>query len=167
MVVLYLKEKDCRAFCCDILLSLLLIFSSCCQVLKLEPWNKEAKKEFEKLNQLLASEKKDQAPDKGNTEAGKVDSTKDTKSQKVPQVEKLTPAAESKNRKESSDVKDAQDAGNGSSNQGSKTRAKKLKIEEVGFVNEEKSPVDPDVVIPIEKPPHLRSMVRQCPLKFC
>ncbi|XP_042869019.1 RNA polymerase II-associated protein 3-like [Penaeus japonicus] len=128
------------------------------KVLKLEPWNKEAKKEFEKLNQLLASEKKDQAPDKGHTEAGKVDSTKDTKSQKVPQVEKLTPAAESKNRKESSDVKDLQDAGNGSCNQGSKTRAKKLKIEEVGFVNEEKSPVDPDVVIPIEKPPHLRSM---------
>lgn len=129
------------------------------KVLGLEPWNKEAKKELEKLNKVLASEKKDKVPDKDKKETGRESSKKDTKPKGAAQdKEKVTHQDVSKTRKESSDVKESRGKGSESSNQGSKTRAKKIKIEEVGFVKEDESSGDPDVVTPIEKPPHLRSM---------
>ncbi|XP_063589324.1 RNA polymerase II-associated protein 3-like [Penaeus indicus] len=129
------------------------------KVLGLEPWNKEAKKELEKLNKFLAGEKKGQVLDKDKKEIERDNSTKDAKPQGASQdKEKMTLPDASKTRKGSGDAKETQDKGSASSSQGSKTKAKKLKIEEVGFVNEDKSSSDPDVVTPIEKPPHLRSM---------
>lgn len=129
------------------------------KVLGLEPWNKEAKKELEKLNKFLAGEKKDQVLDKDKKETGRDNNTKDAKPQRASKdKEKMTPSDASKTRKESIDAKETQGMGSGSSSQGNKTKAKKIKIEEVGFVNEDKSSRDPDVVTPIEKPPHLRSM---------
>lgn len=137
-------------------------------MLGLEPWNKEAKKELEKLNKFLAGEKKDQVLDKDKKETGRDNNTKDAKPQRASEdKEKMTPSDASKTRKESIDAKETQGMGSGSSSQGNKTKAKKIKIEEVGFVNEDKSSRDPDVVTPIEKPPHLRSMVSQFPMIFC
>lgn len=132
------------------------------QVLELEPWNKEAKKELQRL--------KDESETKTFTEKGNPQcddkSTAEIKNEIIKKKSLPVPKnnVESKKRvEETVTLQDTKKTSQGSATQGSsnKKRGKKLKILEVN--SQEKSrqqvPTDPNIVLPIDKPPHLRSTV--------
>lgn len=132
------------------------------QVLELEPWNKEAKKELQKLKdesetKIFTEKENPQFDDK---------STAEIKNEIIKQRSIPVPKnnVESKKRvEEKVTLQDTEKTSQGSETQGSSNekRGKKLKILEVNSQEESRQqvPTDPNIVLPIDKPPHLRSTV--------
>lgn len=132
------------------------------QVLELEPWNKEAKKELQKHKNESET---DTSTEKENPQSDNK-STAETKNEIIKKNSIPVPKnnVDSEKRiEERVTLQDTEKTSLGSATQGSSTekRGKKLKILEVNSQEESRQqvPTDPNIVLPIDKPPHLRSTV--------
>ena len=105
------------------------------QVLEMEPENKEAKRELEKLRDASNSRENDRL----RKEQERV--------QNPPQV--VREEGKGSEQKEETQTTVPKRKGNG----------KKVKIIEVNSSQEDRIPLKPNQILPIEKPPHLRSKV--------
>ncbi|KAG7172719.1 RNA polymerase II-associated protein 3-like [Homarus americanus] len=136
------------------------------KVLQLESWNKEAKKELEKLEgKQSIKDEKTGAPIKlvtkavSNQENANSISTVETK---ILPCEKSSQLGEPKKQEKDSASHQKQNGNNVCDNPLSKAKkeqcGKKLKIVEVNSQQDlSANPVDPNCILPVEKPPHLRS----------
>ncbi|KAK3862703.1 hypothetical protein Pcinc_031460 [Petrolisthes cinctipes] len=131
------------------------------KVLELEPWNKEAKKELEKHKYILDKEtstvkETPQSNNKSTAETNNEDIRKNSKPGPKTNVE-----SERSVEERGTTLHKTEKASQGGGKQISRNekRGKKVKILEVNSQEDSKQqvPTDPNTVLPIDKPPHLRS----------